>query len=76
MVWDSDLQSLSVVNMFFGDIFMMYPILLFRPLPFHTPKLAEVLKIKYVIKKLKILFGWRNLAQLDFLSLDRGDLGG
>jgi hypothetical protein len=72
MVCDSDLQSLSVVSMFFGDIRHFS----FDPLRSRTPKLTEVLKIKYVIKELKILFGWRNLAQLNFLSLDRGDLGG
>jgi hypothetical protein len=38
--------------------------------------MAEVLKIKHVIKELKILFGWGSLVQLDFLSLEREDLDG
>jgi hypothetical protein len=63
MVFNSDLQSSPIVSMFFGDILMMSLKPLLRRPPFRTPKTAEVLKIKYVIEELKILFEWGKMAR-------------
>jgi hypothetical protein len=79
MVRDSDLQSLPVLGMVFGDTLVMYPTLLLRPPPLmcHVlPKQSKFSKSSMSSKNFKILFGWGGQGRLDFLSLDRGDLDG
>jgi hypothetical protein len=60
MVCDSDLQSLPVVSIFIRDILMTYPTPRLWQLPSCILKMAEVLKIKHVVKDLKILLRWRD----------------
>jgi hypothetical protein len=70
MVCDSDLQSLSVVSIVFGDTPTMNPTLLLRPPPLQYPKTTKVLKMNISSEKRNfcsggvawdswILFCWR-----------------
>jgi hypothetical protein len=67
MVRDSDLQSLSVVSMVFGDILIWC----IRPLPsvslpFYTPKLLRLLKINITSKNWKLCSSGDS-ADIEFL---------
>ncbi len=63
LVWSSEISSWCIWH------------LSSDPLPSCTPKTAEALKNKHVIRDLKILFGGGRNAQLKFFLLKRGDLG-